>query len=113
MLCTLPALRLSSVPALIATVWPLSVPPWLFRVCAVLMVRLRLAVRLLPVLSRFCAVRLRSPLALRLVSALTPASMAPALVSCPPALRVRLSRAARVWRLVRLPWVCTLSAVPA
>ncbi|MDT4884545.1 hypothetical protein FQZ97_1206960 [compost metagenome] len=85
----------------------------MFSVCVVATVRLRLATTLLPALPRFCALRLISPLVLRLLSALTPASMMPLLVNWPPALRVMLSRAARVCWLVRLPWVWTLMAVPA
>ncbi|RMQ83211.1 hypothetical protein ALP97_05244 [Pseudomonas salomonii] len=89
-----------------------SVPPWLFNAWASTL-NARLAITLAPVLVTALPRRLTSPVALRVLSALTPASMMSPLVSVPPLDSAMRSRAARLWRLVRSPWVFTLRAVPA
>ena len=91
---------------------PLNVPVWLSSVCVAATVKARLATMLL-VLLRLAAERLISPVVLRVLSALTPASMMPLLVNWPPLLRVMLSRAARLFWLFSAVVVCTSSRVPA
>ncbi|WP_422917703.1 hypothetical protein [Pseudomonas viridiflava] len=72
----------------------------------------RLAV-MLPLLVKLLADRVTSPEALRLLSALTPASITAELRSWPPADRVSASRAATFCRVVRSPPVVIASEEPA
>ncbi|MNN76806.1 hypothetical protein D3C81_1932170 [compost metagenome] len=80
-----PLLRLSTtLPVTVVLPCPLSVPPWLFSATVVVTFRSRLAMTVLPALFNCLAVRVTSPVVLRLLSALTPASIMPLLLSVPP-----------------------------
>ncbi|RMV57082.1 hypothetical protein ALP09_200165 [Pseudomonas amygdali pv. lachrymans] len=72
----------------------------------------RLAV-MLPLLVNPLADSVTSPEPLRLLSALTPASITAELLSCPPAERLSESRAATFCRVVRSPAVLMVNDDPA
>ena len=99
-----PALAFSVRPAF--SWWPLLSSAWV-----TVAVRSRLATTL-PALRRFCALSTTSPLALRLLSALTPASTIALLVNCPPAFRLMRSRAATFCCTASAPDVCTSTLCP-